>query len=297
MLGNSKIMMDNGQYKSIATLQKGDKLRSFSGAPSTVSSVSKKRTSVSEELITLKHDGWYSTSSVSGEQEVLMFDTHVKKPLWIRASEADYFSDSYVLPRKSYDPDRQSNFHCSFELGFLVGAFLRIGGLHNFPEVSFVYNRQSNIEDLLKKYSSNLYKVTPVVRHMERGTKMSFMNKYMWNTFSNLGLYEDRTLPDMLLKSGHEFASGLNIGLVKSGFQGVPPIGPSIYEMLYWSSFNSEQLLCFGQKKVISENTRYDVCHGRVFLTNRGEYDMYEIELTDNNTFIANNFVMRVADM
>lgn len=296
MLGKCKILMDNGRYKPVDALKPGDAVRSFNGPSGTVKSVIKRTTAMSEELVTLKHDGWYAPSCCIGEQEVLMYDPYVKQPFWIRACEADYFSDQFVLPRKVYDPDQRSNFHCSFELGFLMGAFLRIGGLHNFPEVCFVYNRQSNIEELLRKYSSMLYKTVPVVRHLEKGTKMSFMNKYMWNTFSNLGLYDERTVPDLFMKSGHEFASGFNIGLVKSGFQGVPPIGPSMYEALYWSSLNSEQVLCWGQRKIDSDKTRYDICHGQVFLTNRGEYDTYELDLAENNTFVANNLVMRTAE-
>jgi hypothetical protein len=289
-------MLNNGRYKSVAKLQPGDKLRAFDGPPSVVKLVEKKKTSFSDEIVTIKHDGWYLTTSCCSDQEILMFDPYVKKLFWTQVGEAGYYSEMFTLPPKikATKDETDSSFQCAFELGFLMGAFLRIGGLNNFPEVTFVYNKKSQIEALLKKYTGELYRTTPIIREGETTNKMSFMNKYMWNMFSNVGVYEWRTLPDVFLRSDKLFAAGVNIGLIKSGFQGVPQIGSSMYEILYWSALNSDQMLCYSQKSVEYENQTYETCFGHVYLTNRGLFDVYNVELEANTTFIANNLVMRI---
>jgi hypothetical protein len=117
----------------------------------------------------------------------------------------------------------------------------------------------------------------------------------MWNLFSNMGIYEGRTIPDLFMKSDKEFASGVNVGMIKSGFHGVPHIGASMYEVLYWSALNSDDMLCYSQQTIEYERKTYQSCFGHVYLTNRGVFDVYQLQLDDNNTFVANNLVMRTS--
>jgi hypothetical protein len=301
MLHNARILMANGTYKNVHKLCVGDNLASIDRTPNVVKHVRRRRLGPDENVVSIKHDAWYGVLGTSGFTNVLSIDQDAK-PQWFEAySLSDCEPMIFGLPPKFARIARQDE--ASFATGFVYGAFMRIGALRAYPEVTLVYDASSKVGDGILKYANKGFDAVGIksgVGHMRR---ITFFDKSMWASFFALGAYGHRCLPPIELHALHPFATGLNTGIVASGYAGLPPLGDALYETFYWSCLNSDKPLCYGQHLYMHNNNVYNACYGKVLAIEQGiEAYLWDVYVEESQTtmtnpsIIANNMVLSAAN-
>jgi hypothetical protein len=244
-------------------------------------------------MITIKHDAWYATTTCIGTQRVLVYNNHVKRLEWTDVEDLYHsHSQELVIPSKWKDfpdgggdevksMDKITNLinankantspMYAYEMGFLVGAFMRVGGLRNFPEMTFTLYNPMGLENTIAKCGMSIFNAASTKHTIDHTTIIVFYDKYMWNVFSSYGVYEEREIPDVLIQGwdSADFASGFYDGLVKTGSGGVPRISDEMYHKLYWASLHSSRSMCHGQFSMRIRGCKYQMCFGRRFLSDR----------------------------
>jgi len=283
--------MANGRYRDVSSLLIGEHVYTGTGVPKRVLDIARKKTSISDDIVTIKHNGWYDVTVCNGNTKVLMFDSYSKKPSWMFANTIASSSKEYfTLPCKQKSEHAKIDF--AYELGFIIGAYLRIGGLRNFPEIRFVYDAGSDIGNLITKYVATVYKCHPVTNTFGHRIQLAFFNKYLWNKLSGCGTFAERKIPTVLMQETIEFTSGVNCGIVKSGHTGLPRLSKSVYEMLYWSSLHSYTPMCYGQLPIDFDKVVYETCPGQVLMMDKSTETMYTLHIEEDVPFVANNMLI-----
>ena len=285
MLPSAKVLLANGAYRGVTQLRPGDLLATIDRTPNIVKNVCHRRLRPNEEVVSIKHDGWYTTSGISGSA-CLMTMNEDAIPKWHRA---DIFTDNQtrvvVLPPKMKptknnggEDDDVEEADVAFAAGFVTGSFMRIGALRTYPEVSFVYDWSSKIGDTLSKYANKAFNVVGTKSSSGHIRRLSFVDRTMWATFYSMGAYGNRRLAPIENNSIVPFASGLNTGIVASGYAGLPPLGEALYETLYWSALHCDRPLCYGQHVYMIDDVAYNACYGRAIVVEKGvETLLYDV--------------------
>lgn len=307
---NARILMENGKYKHVRKLSAGDRIASIDRTPNVVTNVRRRRLDIDEEVVTVKHDAWYGVLGTSGHTGVLAFDRE-STPKWYDASTLNT-SETVVLglAPKFHTASGSDGIDAStarsvraFATGFVYGAFMRIGGLRAYPEVFFNYDASSKIGDGVCKYAEEGFQAAGVRSGSGTMKRITFFDKTMWASFFALGAYGQRRLPHIDSNSIRCFASGLNTGIVASGYAGLPPLGEPLYETLYWSSLNSDKPMCYGQHAFTHKDELYNACYGKVIVAEQGvETYLWDVFVDTRYTtmecpsIIANNLVLSAAN-
>jgi hypothetical protein len=296
MLANSRVLMRDGRYRCVSKVKIGDEVLNLHGNVAQVKNIFQKESKKTDALVTITHTAWYNPVTVLGSTHVLMFDGYAKKVDFVETQNiVNSSKDCIVLPStKVFDQksDNQSPNKYNYELGFVIGAYLRCGSLRSFPEVSFEFDKNSDMRNIIDQYIKLVYNTVSIERYSSYKIQTSYFNKYLWNHVAPLGPYNHRSVPDFVYQyNDEEFYTGLNVGLVKAGRFGTPKLTPELYELLYWTAMNSQKPLCYNQFTHNIEKNQYDFCYSHVLMMDRGIIPYYELELQDSEHYIANNMV------
>ena len=267
--------MANGTYKDVKKLRVGDHTATLNRIPNVVKHIRSRRLRTGEDIVSIKHDAWHKVIGTSGELHVLTINND-GSPDWLQASTlVDYQTRVFALPSKGIYSNTQDNAATptttpdkiiSFSTGFVSGAFMRIGALRKYPEVTFVFDSSSKVGDMIAAHSLTAFGAVGVKSGVGHVRRLTFYDKSMWATFFSMGAFDNRCLPHIDNINIASFASGLNTGIVASGYVGLPPLGESLRETLYWSALQSDKPLCYGQHIYMHNKTPLNGCYGRAIV-------------------------------
>jgi hypothetical protein len=222
-----------------------------------------------EDVVTVKHDAFYSQTSLTTEARILSWGEKVS---WMSCQELGSLAPAtecvgFVLP-PDHLPLEGTDRRLTFELGYVIGVYLRIGSLHAFPETRFVLDVQ-NAKCLkeLQRCAIEYFKTAPLVSKHGHLVQVTFLSKYMYNALMACGVAARRQLPTNIRyeTASSDFHRGLSHGIVMSGRAGMPRVTPSILETLYTASMMCGIPLCNGlQSRTTEEGVRIKTCIGRV---------------------------------
>lgn len=225
---NGKVLKANGSYQCINKISKGDHVINMYGKPVRVRRVI---ASESKDIVHFKSDLWYDKSSLkcTGDQQFLMSNER-----------------SVFLPNK-IDWMLPHGFHIdsiyqSQQLGFIFGAFLRVGYVRNDKRVCFHCDTsQVCIVNKIKTIVNKLFDEQPTNNSSQHWHTLVYNNEYLYKLFLEFSCEPNKCLPEKYYCTDKEFALGLLTGLICTGTQGQPPILPNekVFEGLYWSALSS----------------------------------------------------------
>lgn len=285
MYGFTRLLTAGGTYTDISSIAPGTLLAGVPVArtaparivPVKVERLRKRKLTPGESVVTMRHDAFYDPLTCAGaDVAVLMRDNVMRRTAWVDAEALDDASEQDIVPLNTFvlppkvDPsplsERQTILSAlTYELGFVFGAFMRVGSLRAFPESRFVFDsRSTRCVAEVQRCVAKVFKAAPIMTQRGHYITLTFMSRYMYNIFTSFGTINDRNVPATFRKPVPEFASGLSAGLVTSGHAGLPRLTQSLHETLYFCSLASDKPLCYGQLEYVEENTHQRACFGRV---------------------------------
>lgn len=302
VISQGKVLKSNGTYQEISTIKKGDSVMNMYGKPVRVRNLIEKKNSSNIPILKLKHDNWFTTTTCSEYQQILTWDNRERVPKWV---QADYFSSEEqpitLLPsRMDWSlPDNfniETNFctlQSSKELGFLFGAYMRIGYQKNVGTIGFHCDTSKQAVGLMVvECIKKLFNVDPQYRRGAFTYDIDFENDVLYNIFSDL---MDKKLPDKYHCKNKDFIEGVNQGIMYSGHLGQLGVSnTNIYETLYWTS------LCLGKPVNTGQLVRkyrgipFLTSFGRLFKFDRIKIDSWTLDVDcETGSFIVDNLIVR----
>jgi hypothetical protein len=294
---DTRFLKSDGSYRGIKHLVPGDRLINVFGKPVRVASVRKlqNRGGGAKTVMYIANDMWHTPTAMCEHQEVLVWHARDLDPSW---TQADSFGDGsetrMVLPLGvSLDAtDRMTgDVKPDEELGFLMGAYLRIGfssatGFVGFHcETTPIATTKTIVSSILRVFG-----VAPSAPLSTFVYTVEFEDSVMFDVFSSFK--RDPTT----FSTDAGFIRGVSTGInyCASLACGHPKFPPWLIEVLYWASFTNHAPLKPGQ--VVRTHKRRPVMTGRatLFKLDRVVTDWWSLAVDcPTHSAIAENAVVR----
>ena len=301
-ISDGKVLKSNGIYQHVSHIRKGDKLFNMYGKSVTVRNVQYTQ-GVVLPTIDIKHDCWFSTLQCTEGIEILTWDNTKKLPRWV---QGDYFGEiehqqtiilptnlEWELPLKLNGVLMPSNDDKNYPLGFLIGAYLRIGYQKQRGVIGFHCDTgKKAVEKYIVSYMSYLFGVEPKYRRGTFTIDVDFECSALYEMFSE---FTCKGVPSQYIYQNTDYIQGINDGLVFSGTNGYPtPENTNVFEVLYWSSLFLGKPLHFGQLAHKYNNVSFLTGRANLHSYQRQKTDLWKIDVDCiSGTFIVNNMVVR----
>jgi hypothetical protein len=252
-------MLADGRYKRAGNLKPGDKLMTVrvneksvahTYAVKPVCSVVKRALNPGDDVLTLKHDAYHSLTSLvpssRASPSILVWDHDQMRGRWCSTESigASYpwssECQSIILPPSGIESHVVETSLLSYELGYVYGAYMRVGSLRSFPQCVFVYDVHSSSTSVeeLKRCVSEHFRAQPVTRMRGHLVQLTYHSQSMYNALSTCSSASARGIK--YLSHVHGYGKAFNLGLAKgiitSGYAGLPRSDPSVTETLYVAS-------------------------------------------------------------
>jgi len=307
----NKVLKSNGTYKSINDIKTGDRIMNMHGKPVRVRNIEKRKANHRTILINIKHDNWFSNIVLGEEANILIWNNEQKKPNWIQAGN---FSSEYehvtLLPTQmNWDiPEiMKINYKnmCltpSYELGFLVGAYLRLGYQReaydkSFKTINFHCDTSSkNTVDAIRAYMKLIFGVEAINKSQTYFFDLHFDDSDVIKFFGRLHTGGSRKkLPHKMMCNDLNYVQGLNSGIMFSGTDGHPKITDNdTREILYWTSLLLGKPLNYGQLKRSYLGKEYLTARSVLHAVEKSMTDLSFIDVEcDTGSYILNNLIVR----
>lgn len=300
-----KVLTSNGRYQHVSRVIKGDKLFNMYGKPVTVKSVQHKQ-DVVVPVISIKHDCWFSVLECTENTEILTWDPSCRLPKWV---QADYFGDvnnqqTILLPTRLEwtSPSKLACFPAAtgvqgyYKLGFLIGAYLRIGYQKQQGVIGFHCDTsKKEIEDNIIDFVEQLFGASPKYRRGTFTFDLDFECDALYEMFSE---FVGKGLPAQYLCKNVDYINGINDGIIFSGSIGHPTLtNTNVFEVLYWSSLSLGKPLHFGQLAHKIQNVPFITGRANLYAYQRQKRDVWNIDVDcKTGSYVVNNLVVRNVD-
>lgn len=294
---NACVLKSNGTYIHVSHLRKGDYVMDRHGKASMVLSVKQRRTLQGTDAMSMKHPLWYDQMICSTDTQLLAW-----KNEWVSYESLG----RYLMVPTTYDWDMQDNFTfkadtCSivpsYEIGYLFGAFLRVGSINKYRGI--VFHCPGNKHFFVQTILAHGATVFPNAKSKLFPRSNGNYDVCLSGADSIFETFEEFATPTTYYKcprmfycKDKEYVRGLAAGLIESSmFVKTAPSHPHVLEMMYWAGLTSQRTLHYS---VVMRDTF--ACY-KPFVLPCSKYSvdfrpLYDVE-TESGTYIANNTIVK----
>ena len=305
-----KVLMANGQYKSMHNVLAGDRVIGLQGKPVLVKKVIHEKATKLSLTIEVKHDNWHKFVPLKADTEVLVWNKEARKPYWI---QSEYYTEdaeqSIVMPLPlkwdivdtfeiSYGRDDEKNIiKPSYPLGFIFGTYLKIGNIID-NTVSFHCDTSTlEVVHLLRRYMKELFpglKENTTTSTYYHDVYYTDPNDELCNLFKKFKI-GDKRLPYEFLCSDFEYIKGIHFGMMFTGTTAhFNYMTNSVRELSYMTSYIMGKPAHFGQLKFYHEGRNILATRSSLFGLNRKKRDFIWLEVdASDGAYFVNNMIVR----
>jgi hypothetical protein len=301
---DGKVLKSNGVYQKLSTLKPGDHVMNMYGKPVVVKNVIHKGKQHSS-VLDLKSDNWYTPLKCSEELNILTWDMRERKPKWLQAEYVQTEIEQFALLPTQMSWELPATYNItvsngkvitpSNELGFLIGAYLRIGYQKDVNVIGFHCDTSKKIiADTIIANIKDIFGVDPKYRRGTFTFDLDFDSEELYNIFEKFR--DNKSFPEAYYCLDKMYIQGINDGMVFSGTLGNPSlhVNPQLFEVMYWSSLTTGRPLNYGQLKRMYKNVPFTTSRTTLYNYNRYINDKWILDVEcETGSFIINNMIVR----
>jgi hypothetical protein len=315
--GDSQVLVENGQYKSIDSLTVDSTVINMKGELVKVKSV---HNEVKQQLVEVRHENWYTPTYCSDSCQVLtsVANEEVKLPeiKWMPVKDLVKGQDLTVdvnyykeLPETGEFLFNESTVKYTREIGYLFGMYAGYGST-NGNTVEFKFGPNNELVDSLKLLVKNLFNLEMSIDKGEFIYTCSVQSTEFSQLFNEFGPKLSRQLPLRHWINESEYLIGLFQGLVEydvdSKISRYIPLSKGMGQVFAWvcnrlglvfeNDTPSLDDLKIKVYPVFVRRDHDDTTVGKIQNVSTKTYELDGWNLTTNdesNTFIVNGVVVK----
>jgi hypothetical protein len=300
---STKVLQSNGLWKPLHQVKIGDKVMNMYGKPVAVSGIKNFKVKQNSSLINIKHDNWYVNVIVKDDTEILVWNSQAKHPQWI---QADYYSlnneQTLLMPLRmnwelpaSFDISYKNNIvKPSYYLGFILGAFLKIGFQHHHLTSFHTDTSSKEFVDTLRDYIDYVFGIKLTNDGSTFFYDIQYNDQDFYRIFELFGQY-NKHFPIEYLCSDLEYIKGMHFGMLSSGKndQQVHQT-PQLKELFYWTSHIMGKASYYGQLKFVFQGEEVLASRSTLYTVERRPVELISLETEcPSQTYVLNNMIVR----
>lgn len=303
----SKILMGNGTYKPIHSVLVGDKVMGMHGRPTMVKKVNIHKNEERSIVINVKHDSWYNAIPLKADTEVLVWNRHTRSPYWIQSEYyteekeqtllmpldmkwSEHFTSEITFASQKIEP--------SYHLGFIFGAYMKIGNIIDDTVSFHCDNTSVDIVQSIRKYMKHVFgdqinetMTTSTYYHDVYYTDSQNQLNDIFLKFKK----GDKKFPHEYIYNDFEYIKGIHFGMMLTGtnnhhnFESV-----AVKEFSYWTSYVLGKPSRFGQMKFYHEGVNIMGTRSSLFGLDRKKVNLMSLQVDcKDDAYIVGNMIVR----
>ena len=307
----NKVLKSNGVYTRVQDIRVGDLVLNMYGKPVKISRVQQVNINMSHSFINIKHNNWFNVSQLLDETNVLTWNKARRTAEWIQANYFSTCNESiFVLPSKidwtlpeTFSLTYKQNFiNPSYGLGFLFGAYLRVGyqrDMYNLADKTTNFHCDTSKKEIInsiKHYSKSIFDVDAINKKQTFIIDLNFQDDDFTDFFDMLNINSSKKrLPLYYLCNNKEYITGIHDGIRFSGTEGHPGIHDQyLKELLYWTFLYLEKPFSYGQLQQTFNNYKFMTTRAILHSIDRKPNIIFKFDVDcPTGSFIMNNMVIR----